>query len=106
MQWASFIVSVLSLLVSAGSLHLARLAFFRSGALLRLRFRQNARELGLMLTETIEKLTSTRQSHQHVLAMIGLGRSGNAQIFEQEANADDAELMQLRDKGASRIRRA
>jgi ABC-type proline/glycine betaine transport system substrate-binding protein len=30
--------------------------------------------------------------------MIGLGLSGNAQIFEQGANADDAELKQLRDR--------
>jgi hypothetical protein len=98
MAWASIIVSGFSLLVSAGSLWVAYLAFRRVSADLRLRLRQNARELGLLIDDSIEKLAYTRQSHQRVLAMIGLALSGNAEIFEKEAKEDDAELRQLRDR--------
>jgi hypothetical protein len=94
----SDILSPLSLLVSGGSLWVAYLAFRRTSADLRLRLRHNVRELGLLIDDSVEKLASTRQSHQRVLAMSGLGRSGNAQIFEQEANADNAELGQLRER--------
>jgi hypothetical protein len=97
MALASIILSVLGLLVSTGSLWVAYLAFRRTSADLRLRLRQNARRLGLLIDDSVEKLAYTRQSHQRVLAMIGLGLSGAAQIFEQEANADDAELRQLRE---------
>jgi hypothetical protein len=102
MAMASLILSMLSLLVAAGSLWVAYLAFRRTGADRladkRLQLRQNARELGLLINDAIERLAYARQSHRAVLAMIGLGLSGNAQIFEQEANADDAELRQLRDR--------
>jgi hypothetical protein len=60
--------------------------------------------LGLLIDDTIEKLAYTRQSHQRVLAMVGLALSGNAEIFEREANADDAELKQLRGRAQEQFR--
>ena len=99
----SNILSVLSLLVSAGSLYVAYRAWRRTGTDMRLRLRQNARELGILLDGAISALAYTRQSHQRVLAMEGLALSGNAQIFGQVATADDAELKQLRDKATTEL---
>jgi hypothetical protein len=95
---------MLSLLVSAGSLCVAYLAWRRTGVYLRLRLRQNARELGILLDGAITMLASARQSHLRVLAMEGLAQSDNAQIFEQETAADDVELRQLRDKARVEFR--
>jgi hypothetical protein len=96
------LLGVLGLLLTAGILWVSYLAFRRTGADRladkRQQLRQNAGELGLLIDDALEKLAHTRQSHRAVLAMIGLGLSGNAQIFEQGANADDAELKQLRDR--------
>src|SRR2546427_7732830 len=93
----SDILIALSLLISAGSLVVAYVAYRRPSADLRLRLRRNVRELGLQIDATISQLAYTRQSHQRVLAMIGLANSGNAEIFEREADTDAAELRRLRD---------
>jgi hypothetical protein len=103
MALASIILSILSLVVAAGSLYLAYLAWRRTGSDRRLRLRQDARELGLLLDDSIATIARARGSRQRVLSMEQAALSGNAKIFEDEATADDAELKQLQERARAEL---
>jgi hypothetical protein len=95
------VVAVGGLLVALGSLVVSILAWRRTGVLktldLRLRLRQESRVLGILLDGAVEMLANARRSHLAVLNMEGLSRSGNEVEFVREADADAAELQQLRE---------
>lgn len=97
----SISLSALSLVMALGSLYVAYRAFQRSGSDRRLRLRQGARELGVLLDRATEALAKARQSRPAVLSMEGLALSGTAQEFEKAVAADVAELAQVDSRARS-----